>query len=363
MGKNAVHPRSFLLALPFLEPCCCRQAQDFFTFAPMHLTDDIFACSSQTFDNVALEVYRYQFEKVAVYRAFCEAMKRTPEKVQKIEDIPFLPIEFFKTHKIIVEGKTEELVFESSTTTGAIPGKHYVADKAIYEKSFLHTFEQFYGEPEQYLILALLPNYLERGNSSLVYMVNELIKRSKHSDSAFFLHNTEQLKNVLQQALQQTNIKILLIGVTYALLDFAEKNPMNLHDTIVMETGGMKGRKTELTRPEIHRFLQQQFSVSRIHSEYGMTELLSQAYTTEHGTFASPNFMRVLARDPYEPSAILPAGKNGVLNVIDLANIYSCSFIATGDIGKVFANGEFEVMGRMDAAEIRGCNLMYSSFI
>ncbi len=326
----------------------------------MKLIDDIFNCNAQTFDDVALEVYRYQFEKTAIYRAFCEAMKRTPEKISEVSQIPFLPIEFFKSHKILSEEKSYDLIFESSTTTGAIPSKHYVADKTIYEKSFLKTFEQFYGKPEQYLILALLPNYLERGNSSLVYMVNDFIKRSEYKESSFFLHDTQALKTVLQSALLNSHTKILLIGVTYALLDFAEEFPMNLGNTIVMETGGMKGRKAELTRKEIHQFLQQQFSVPQIHSEYGMTELLSQAYTTKNGTFATPNFMRVLVRDHYEPTAILEAGKTGALNVIDLANIYSCSFIATGDVGTVFTNGEFEVAGRMDAAETRGCNLMYS---
>lgn len=325
------------------------------------LINDIFSCTPQTFDDVALQVYRYQYENVSVYRSFCEAMKRAPERVEKNEDIPFLPIEFFKSHKIIAGGKSTELLFESSTTTGSIPSKHYVSDKTIYETSFLKTFRQFYGEPKDYLILALLPSYLERGSSSLVYMVNELIAQSKYSESSFFLHDTERLREVLRTALQNTSIKILLIGVTYALLDFAEQFPMNLGNTIVMETGGMKGRKAELTRTEVHQFLQKQFSVPQIHSEYGMTELLSQAYTTQNGTFSCPPWMRVLARDPYEPTAILAAGKTGALNVIDLANIYSCSFIATSDAGTVLANGEFEVAGRMDAAETRGCNLMYNS--
>lgn len=325
------------------------------------LINDIFSCTPQTFDEVALRIYRYQFENNPVYRSFCEAMKRPPERVEKNEEIPFLPIEFFKSHEIIAAGKSAELVFGSSTTTGAIPSKHYVADKTLYETSFLKTFRQFYGEPSEYLILALLPNYLERGNSSLVYMANELISQSKYAESSFFLHDTQKLQSVLQSALQNAQAKILLIGVTYALLDFAEQFPMNLGNTIVMETGGMKGRKAELTRTEVHRFLQQQFAVSQIHSEYGMTELLSQAYTTPKGTFSCPPWMRVLVRDPYEPTAILAAEKTGVINVIDLANIYSCSFIATGDVGTVFSNGEFEVAGRMDAAETRGCNLMYNS--
>lgn len=318
----------------------------------------IFSVTDSSFEEVALSVFRFQFENQITYRTFCLGLKRNPENVNRIEDIPFLPISFFKTQEIISQQKQAEIIFESSGTTGAIPSKHAVANVSIYEESFTKAFKQFYGEPSNYCILALLPSYLERGNSSLVYMAEHLIKSSNCSQSGFYLNNFEALYSKIK-ALENSNQKTLLLGVTYALLDFAEQFPMPLKNTIVMETGGMKGRKKELLRLEVQEILKQRFELVNIHSEYGMTELLSQAYSFKNGIFNAPNWMKVIVRDIYNPLQISIENKSGGLNIIDLANVYSCSFIATEDLGVLKENGSFEVLGRIDQSDVRGCSLMY----
>lgn len=318
----------------------------------------IFSVTDSSFEEVALSVFRFQFENQITYRTFCLGLKRNPENVNRIEDIPFLPISFFKTQEIISQQKQAEIIFESSGTTGAIPSKHAVANVSIYEESFTKAFKQFYGEPSNYCILALLPSYLERGNSSLVYMAEHLIKSSNCSQSGFYLNNFEALYSKIK-ALENSNQKALLLGVTYALLDFAEQFPMPLKNTIVMETGGMKGRKKELLRLEVQEILKQRFELVNIHSEYGMTELLSQAYSFKNGIFNAPNWMKVIVRDVYNPLQISIENKSGGLNIIDLANVYSCSFIATEDLGVLKENGSFEVLGRIDQSDVRGCSLMY----
>ena len=310
-----------------------------------------------TFDELALEVYRFQFEQVEIYRRFCESLKKAPANVHSAIDIPFLPIEFFKSYEVINQGAKPVKVFESSGTTGTISSKHYVANTAIYERSFLQGFKRFYGEPSDFTILALLPSYLERGNSSLIYMADALIRLSGKQESGFFLNEFEKLREILLE-LKTRSEKVILLGVTFALLDFAEMFKADFRDLIVMETGGMKGKRDELTREEVHERLCTGFGVSKIHSEYGMTELLSQAYSKGYGIFESVPWMKIITRDVYDPLRTQEAGKVGAVNVIDLANLNSCSFIATNDLAKVNENGSFEMLGRMDNAEIRGCNLM-----
>ena len=319
---------------------------------------DIFAIqNSQEFEQKALEVFRYQFEHNTVYRSFCDLLYKHPSDIKTIEEIPFLPISFFKSHEIVSSQKETEATFTSSGTTGSITSKHYVKDLSLYENSFQKGFTQSYGAIEEYVILALLPSYLEREGSSLVYMVDHLIKKSKHQDSGFYLHDyfalSEKLKN-----LDSSGKKILLIGVSFALLDLIESNRFSLKNTIIMETGGMKGKRKEMIREELHATLSEGFGVSEIHSEYGMTELLSQAYSKGKGVFTTPPWMKVLARDTEDPLTILPHQKVGGLNVIDLANINSCSFIATQDLGSIYPDGSFSIIGRFDNSDIRGCNLM-----
>ena len=285
-------------------------------------------------------------------------------KVNSIESIPYLPISFFKTHKVTTTSFKPEIIFESSGTTGENTSRHLVKSLSLYHKSFLKAFRLFYGNPKDFCILGLLPGYLERENSSLVTMVGELIKKSNHPHSNFYLYNQDKLYQALvcNEIIQQPT---LLIGVTYALLDFAERYKMKLQNTIVMETGGMKGRRKEITREEVHSVLKKELNLNTIHSEYGMTELLSQAYSKGNGLFHSPPWMKVLVREYHDPFAVSSAPKNhkplnGLINVIDLANIYSCCFIATDDIGKIYKNGEFEVLGRRDSSDLRGCSLLTS---
>ena len=309
------------------------------------------------FKDLALKVFKYQFENNKVYRSFCDLIYKHPSDVKHIEDIPFLPIQFFKTHRVLSSKNPIQTTFTSSGTTGNEASKHLVTDLAVYENSFTKAFQYFYGNAEDYTILALLPSYLEREGSSLIYMVEHLIKLSKFNESGFYLNNTIELKHTLE-SLELQGRKTLLIGVSFALLDLVERFQFNLKSTIVMETGGMKGRRKELVRSELHEQLQKGFGVKHIHSEYGMTELLSQAYSKGNGIFSAPKWMRVLARDTDDALTVLPSGKTGGINVIDLANINSCSFIATQDLGKVHNNGRFEVIGRFDNSDIRGCNLM-----
>jgi phenylacetate-coenzyme A ligase PaaK-like adenylate-forming protein len=324
----------------------------------MHPEIDIFNINSEDdFLDASLKTFHYQLERVKVYADFVRYLRINPNKITQLSDIPFLPIEFFKSHEIISSGKKASAIFESSGTTGMNTSRHFVADVNIYQRSFLRGFSNFYGQPSDYCILALLPSYLERQGSSLIYMTDKLISLSAHPKSGFYLDEQEELMNVLKK-LKKENQKTILLGVSFALLDLAEKFNENLSGTIIMETGGMKGRRKELVRDELHGILKQSFNVKNIHSEYGMTELLSQAYSFGDGIFITPPWMKILARDSHDPFHILPSNSPGVINIIDLANIYSCSFIATSDLGKTFPDGGFEVTGRMDAADIRGCNLL-----
>ena len=313
--------------------------------------------TQEDFKQVAFSVFRHQFENNKVYRSFCDLLYIHPSDIHSLEQIPFLPIQFFKNKKIISSLEEVQEVFTSSGTTGSITSKHYVTDIEFYKESYLKGFAHFYGNIEDYAVLALLPNYLERKGSSLVYMVADLIKRSKNKKSGFYLNNIDELAKKLIH-LDKKGQKILLIGVSFALLDLIEKHKFQLKNTIVMETGGMKGRRKELVRDELHQILQNGFGVDAIHSEYGMTELLSQGYSKGNGIFETPSWMRILTRDTEDALTILPTGKAGGINIIDLANYNSCSFLATQDLGKVHQNGTFEIIGRFDNSDIRGCNLM-----
>ena len=320
--------------------------------------NSIFNIQSETdFKATALEVFKFQFEHNAVYRSFCDLLYKHPSDVTSLEQIPFLPIEFFKTHTIISTNKPTKATFTSSGTTGSIVSKHHVVDLDVYKQSFRTGFKSFYGTIENYTVLALLPSYLEREGSSLVYMANDMILQSKQPESGFYLHDLEALKNTLT-SLEAKGQKTLLIGVSYALLDLIEAYSFELKHTIVMETGGMKGQRKELVKSELHALLKQGFGVDTIHSEYGMTELLSQAYSKGGGIFETPPWMKVLTRDPEDALSIQPNGKSGGINIIDLANINSCAFIATQDLGKIRSDGTFEILGRFDQSDIRGCNLM-----
>lgn len=316
------------------------------------------------FERLALEIFRFQYDNNKVYNAYVKALGVNVAAVSKIIEIPFLPIAFFKSHKVVCgEIDSNEQVFKSSTTTGAVPSQHFVKDIELYKKSFREGFAHFYGDVKQYCILALLPSYLEKGDSSLVYMVNDLIRDSHNDGSGFYIHNYHDLADKLKEN-EKNGQKTILIGVTYALLKLAEEFPMALKHTIIMETGGMKGRREELTRKEVHRILHDAFKLENIHSEYGMTELLSQAYSKGNGVFHAVPWMRVLIRDVYDPFSIANGQQlmansfNGAINIIDLANIHSCSFIATDDLGVVYPNNDFEVSGRLDSSDIRGCNIM-----
>ncbi|WP_339336796.1 MULTISPECIES: LuxE/PaaK family acyltransferase [unclassified Croceitalea] len=309
------------------------------------------------FDLLAYEVFKFQYRNNTVYQTFCNHLNKTPQYVKEVSNIPFLPIEFFKSKKIVSSTDAPKIVFESSGTTGTATSKHQVTDINIYEKSYLKGFQHFYGPIEDYCVLALLPSYLEREGSSLIYMVDDLISKSNHTDSGFYLHDVRALKEKLNQ-LESAGTKTLLIGVSFALLDLVEQFQFSLNNTIVMETGGMKGRRKELIRSELHEILKKGFGVAYIHSEYGMTELLSQAYSMGNGTFNCPPWMKIVTRDTENPLEIQKVEKTGGINIIDLANINSCSFIATQDLGKTYSDGSFEVLGRFDHSDIRGCNLM-----
>ena len=327
------------------------------------LLQSVSLCTKENFTEKALEVFHFQYEYNKVYRAYCDILKTVPADVNTLEKIPFLPIQFFKNKQIKTTAFEPVIIFESSGTTGSINSKHFVKDLSVYEESFIKCFRNFYGNEKQICIIGLLPSYLERKGSSLVYMVNDLIKKSAHKASGFYLYDHEKLKDVLLQNekdLQPT----LLIGVTYALLDFAEQNKLRLNNTIIMETGGMKGRREEMNRKEVHEILKKNLGVTSIHSEYGMTELLSQAYSKEEGIFECPAWMRILIRKEDDPFDITTGENckemfcNGAVNIIDLANIYSCSFIATDDMGKLYRNNNFEITGRLENSDMRGCGLM-----
>jgi len=313
--------------------------------------------SNAEFETLALKIFRFQFENNSVYRSFCDLLYKHPSDVKSTVDIPFLPIQFFKSHQVLSSNNSIEKTFTSSGTTGSVTSKHCVTDISIYEDSYLKGFKYFYGNIEDYVVLALLPSYLERDGSSLVYMANALITKYKHPESGFYLNNLKDLSKTLQQ-LEAKGQKTILIGVSFALLDLVEQFQFNLKQTIVMETGGMKGRRKEIIRQELHNSLQSGFGINRIHSEYGMTELLSQAYSKGYGVFECPPWMKVITRDTEDALTLQQPNKTGGINVIDLANINSCSFIATQDLGKVYENGQFEIIGRFDNSDIRGCNLM-----
>ncbi len=331
----------------------------------MEFEKRVFAASPDNFNELALELFNFQHQNNPVYQQYCKALGKEAGQIYAVEKIPFLPVSFFKTHSVTTTDFEPEAIFESSGTTDEqnVCSKHYIKDLDIYKQSFNTCFEKFYGPAKAKCILGLLPSYLERKNSSLVLMTDELIKQSKNELSAFYLHDHEKLHRTIMHN-ELLKIPTLLIGVTYALLDFAEKFPMQLRHTIVMETGGMKGRRQEMTRQEVHEQMQSKLGISLVHSEYGMTELLSQAYSKGDGIFHSPPWMRILIRDEDDPFYVrTPDAKTdkpitGVINVIDLANIYSCSFIATDDAGRLYQNNSFEVLGRVDNSDIRGCSLL-----
>ncbi len=310
------------------------------------------------FNLLSLEVFFHQLEHNQIYRSYVLSLKVNIKNIEHYSQIPFLPIDFFKTQQVICDQINDQTVcFLSSGTTGQITSKHYVNDIEVYEESFTKGFELFYGQPSDYCILALLPNYLERTGSSLVYMFDKLIQSSNHPQSGFYLNNFNELKATIK-LLKQAKQKTILLGVTYALLDLAEMDIELTDDFIVMETGGMKGRRKELLKEELHQTLKQAFKINSIHSEYGMTELLSQAYSKQNGVFECSPWMKVLIRDINDPFFYVKQQKSGGVNVIDLANINSCSFIETKDLGKLNQDSHFEILGRFDNSDIRGCNLM-----
>ncbi len=311
----------------------------------------------QDFNALALEIFRYQASANPVYRSFIELLGINPGRVATLAEIPFLPVSFFKSHRLECDKPEALTVFTSSGTTGLSTSRHYVKDPAFYLDNALRSFRLFYGPPSDYTILALLPGYLERQGSSLIYMVEHFIQESASPQSGFYLHDYEALCRQLED-LEQKGKKTLLLGVSHALLDLAEYRSFSLKHTLVMETGGMKGKRKEMTREALHDTLCHAFGVNAIHSEYGMTELLSQAYSKGEGLFQSPPWLKVRIRQADDPWTYMAPGKSGAVNLIDLANIDSLSFLATDDLGRVHADGSFEIIGRLDHSDIRGCNML-----
>lgn len=327
-------------------------------FNEANFSRQIFQSNLTNFDELAVRLFHHQYEHNIIYRSYCGYLQLDPGTVHTAAQIPFLPVEFFKTHEVKTGAFEEEVVYTSSATGGTAHSRHFVKDNALYITSFTEAFRLFYGDPAQYAVLALLPSYLEREGSSLIVMAEELIQQSRYPESGFYLHNLSDLEqNIL--SLKARNIPVLLLGVTFALLDFAALHPVDLSGCIVMETGGMKGRRKEMIRAEVHEELKKGFQLGQIHSEYGMTELLSQAYSQGEGIFYTPPWMRIMISDANDPLQVLPANKTGLINVIDLANIHSCAFIQTADLGRIHNDGSFEVLGRMDQSDMRGCSLMY----
>lgn len=318
--------------------------------------NNIFNTLIENFQLEALNVFKYQHHHVSIYKKWIASIGKSEKELKSIKEFPFLPISFFKTHSVISNEKETTIIFESSGTTSTTISKHLVADVNIYEESFTKGFEMFYGNIQDYCIIGLLPSYLERNNSSLVFMVQNFIQQSKNKNSGFYLSEFKKLAKVIREN-EKAKVKTFIVGVTFALLDFAEQFSFPLQHTIIMETGGMKGRREEISRKEVHQILKKTFSLETIHSEYGMTELLSQAYSKGNEIFYCPPWMKVLVRSEDDPFQISETGK-GILNIIDLANIYSCSFIATDDVGIVYEDGSFEVQGRLDNSDLRGCNLL-----
>ena len=313
--------------------------------------------SSEEFKTLSLQIFQKQYQKIPVYRSFVDALNIKPHQVMKIEDIPFMPIEFFKDYKVLAEEEKAELIFKSSGTTGMQRSQHFVKSAKVYKESFVKGFEYFYGPISDYIFLALLPSYLENGDSSLVYMADHLIKLSKNKDSGFYLNDYSKIIEKLHQ-LKSSPKKVMLLGVSYALLDLVEMQDFDFPNLTIMETGGMKGRRKEVVREELHELISKGFGVEKIHSEYGMTELLSQAYSKGDGVFNCPPWMKIMIRDVNDPLSLLEEGKSGAINIIDLANIHSVSFLATQDLGKITAPNEFQILGRFDNSDIRGCNLL-----
>jgi hypothetical protein len=316
--------------------------------------------NSPEFEDLALSVFDYQYKYNAFYRQYCSLIGKEFSKISTLRDIPFLPIQFFK-NQILKTGEwssPEEMIFTSSGTTGTATSQHFVRDLQFYKDISILGFEAHYSSIENFCVLGLLPSYLERTGSSLITMVDEFIKKSKYSESGFFLQNHEKLANILRGC-QQRQIPTLLIGVSFGLLDFVEKYKLDFPEIIVMETGGMKGRRHEMIRDELHAEIKKGFNCPHIHSEYGMTELLSQGYSKQKGIFEPTPTMRVVTREINDPLSINQKnGTLGVINVIDLGNIDTCSFIATDDLGRAYENGQFEVLGRLDNSDMRGCNLL-----
>ena len=311
----------------------------------------------QSFNELALAIFHFQATNVPIYREYLKLIKCQPHDIQRTQDIPYLPIEFFKSHEVFVNGLEKQHVFTSSGTTSSQTSSHFVVDLTWYEKTFTTGFELFYNSPKNLTIVALLPSYLERSGSSLVYMAEKLIAQSNSELSGFFLHDYARLQEILQ-TLKLNGQPTLLLGVSYALLDMAEKFPVDFPELLVMETGGMKGKRKEMVRSELHKVLQNGFNVSQIHSEYGMTELMSQAYSKGNGFFTCPPWMAINIREHNDPFSTARIGKTGGVNIIDLANVDSCSFIATSDLGRKYENGDFEILGRFDHSDARGCNLI-----
>ncbi|HRD51776.1 MAG TPA: acyl transferase [Flavobacteriales bacterium] len=326
--------------------------------AVAHLRDDVFSVKdAAAFESLAMELFRLHAAHNAVYRRYLLALGRDPQGITGISAIPFLPITLFRSQRNLLDGLEPTVSFTSSGTTGSITSTHHVPWPGHYERSFLTSFQAVYGDPREWRILALLPSYLERTGSSLVYMAEKLITATGDALSGFYLHDLDRLAQTLQQS-EAKGRKTLLLGVTFALLDLAERFPMPLRHTIIMETGGMKGRRPEIVREELHSILKHAFQVPSIHSEYGMTELLSQAWSTGDGLYRCPPWMQVRLREVNDPFASVPVGRTGGIDFIDLANIASCPFISTQDLGRMHADGSFEVLGRFDNSDARGCNLL-----
>ncbi|MFC2118570.1 acyl transferase [Bacteroidota bacterium] len=310
-----------------------------------------------SFEKLALDLFLYQSANNPVYKKFISSIGCRPDYVKKLKDIPFLPIEFFKSHKILCSGHKHIKKFYSSRTTGNIPSINYVTDLNLYEESILKSFMLFYGHPEKYCIMALMPSPKENPDSSLIHMVKFLIDKSKHPQSGFYLNNEEKLADLIEKTKGKKQ-KTIIIGLSYALLDFIDLFRINSENVIIIETGGMKGQRKEMVKTELHLELSKGFGITNIHSEYSMSELFSQSWSKGSGFFYSPPWKKIIIRDPYDPFYYPGINKSGGINIIDLANIYSCAFIETRDLGKVYKNGSFEVLGRFDNSDIRGCNLL-----
>lgn len=320
------------------------------------MVTELHTITATDFSPRALDTFHFQYAHNPLYRDFTDSLGVRPGSVGRIEDIPFLPVGFFKTHEVRTGDWVPEVVFRSSGTTGMVTSRHLIRDAALYRQSFLAGFQHFYGPVRDWCVIGLLPAYLERSDSSLVYMVNDLIAVSGHPDSGFYLYAYTGLYDLLKR-LEGAGQKTMLIGVTFALLDFAEQYSLKLEHTVVVETGGMKGRREEITREELHAVLRERLGVNVVHAEYGMTELLSQAWSAGEGVFRCPGWMKVLVRSEDDPLEVRIRGE-GLINVVDLANVWSCAFIATDDVGVLGPDGGFKVAGRLDHSDIRGCSLL-----